>query len=101
MCLLWWWIWCRPQEVSIVGCHVLITGGSSGIGLALAGEALRRGPARLTLVARDVNRLEKARATLIEAYGTACDLRTISLDITAPYEEIKQSLLVTHNGALN
>ncbi|KAL5108392.1 3-ketodihydrosphingosine reductase [Taenia crassiceps] len=95
--LIWWWIWCRPKEVSLAGRHVLITGGSSGIGLALAGEALRRGPARLTLIARNVARLAEARATLIKAYGTACDLRTISLDITAPYEEIKQSLVVTHN----
>eukprot|EP00108_Taenia_solium_P008551 TsM_000600700 transcript=TsM_000600700 gene=TsM_000600700 len=95
--LLWWWIWCRPKEVSLAGRHVLITGGSSGIGLALAGEALRRGPARLTLIARNVTRLAEARATLVKAYGTACDLRTISLDVTAPYEEIRQSLVVTHN----
>lgn len=84
--------------MSLAGRHVLITGGSSGIGLALAGEALRRGPARLTLIARNATRLAEARATLIEAHGTACDLRTISLDITAPYEEIRQSLVVTHNG---
>uniref|UniRef100_A0A915F0V9 JmjC domain-containing protein n=1 Tax=Echinococcus canadensis TaxID=519352 RepID=A0A915F0V9_9CEST len=83
-----------------IGLFVLVVDmvpATGGIGLALAGEALRRGPTRLTLVARDVTRLAEARAALIESHGTACDLRTVSLDITAPYEEIRQSLVVTHD----
>ena len=45
----------------ISGSHVLITGGSSGIGLATAVLAARGG-ARVSLVARDARRLEAAAA---------------------------------------
>lgn len=44
-----------------------ITGGSSGIGLALAKELFSRG-ANLVLIARNMNRLERARNALLEAY---------------------------------
>ncbi|MEU9128713.1 SDR family oxidoreductase [Kitasatospora sp. NPDC048540] len=48
-----------PRSKSIWhGRHVLITGGSSGIGLALARELRRRG-ARVSVVARDRVRLER------------------------------------------
>src|SRR5271168_177638 len=43
------------------GAHVLITGGSKGIGAAMAREFGRRG-ARLTLVARASDELEKVAA---------------------------------------
>ena len=45
----------------LAGSHVLITGGSSGIGLATAVLAARSG-ARVSLVARDARRLEAAAA---------------------------------------
>lgn len=41
------------------GKHVLITGGSQGLGLALAKEVSKRG-ADVTIVARSVSKLEKA-----------------------------------------
>lgn len=41
--------------------HVVITGGSSGIGLCLAQDLARRG-ARLTLLGRDLAKLEQAAA---------------------------------------
>ena len=43
--------------------HVLITGGSSGIGLAMAARVLDRG-ARVSLVARDSERLAAAEDAL-------------------------------------
>lgn len=48
---------------SYAGVHVMITGGSSGIGLEAAREYLRRG-AHVTLVARDQSRLDAAEASL-------------------------------------
>lgn len=55
----------------LTGRHVLITGGSSGIGLATAVEAARRG-ARVTIVARDEQRLQAA-AVQIRLYGSKCN----------------------------
>lgn len=46
----------RPQ-------HALVTGGSQGLGLALATELVRRG-ADVTIVARTVSKLEKAVADI-------------------------------------
>lgn len=43
---------CRRKPFSLKGCHVLVTGGSSGIGKAVALEAVRRG-ASVTLLARN------------------------------------------------
>jgi 3-dehydrosphinganine reductase len=50
--------------------HVLITGGSSGIGLALARQAAAAG-ARVSLVARDAAKLAAARTAVGEATFTA------------------------------
>lgn len=67
--------------------------------MALAAETLRRSPARLTLVARNPDRLAEARDTLLHAHsGSGTDIRTISLDLAAPYEEIRKTLVETYNG---
>ncbi|MSU49621.1 MAG: SDR family NAD(P)-dependent oxidoreductase [Opitutus sp.] len=50
--------------------HVLITGGSSGIGLALARQAAAAG-ARVSLVARDPGKLSAARAAVGDTTFTA------------------------------
>ena len=50
--------------------HVLITGGSKGIGLACALGFLREG-ARVSLVSRDLQNLEQGRKTLMEAFAEA------------------------------
>lgn len=60
---------------------VLITGGSRGLGLALAEEFGRRG-ARLVLTARDMNELERARASLIEKRAAAeSDIFLVAADL--------------------
>ncbi|WP_454849013.1 SDR family NAD(P)-dependent oxidoreductase [Rhizobium binxianense] len=48
--------------------HIIITGGSSGIGLALARLYARKGM-RLSLIARSIGRLETARALLVDEDG--------------------------------
>jgi len=55
--------WRRHRAMNLEGCSVLITGGSRGLGLLIAGELGRRG-ARVILAARDQHELERARRML-------------------------------------
>jgi 3-dehydrosphinganine reductase len=55
------------------GAHVVITGGSSGIGLATARKAVARG-ARVSLLARDATRLSAAAATVAAAATASVDV---------------------------
>lgn len=58
----------RPAKIPIAGRHVFITGGSSGIGLALARQAAAAG-ARVSILARSTARLEEARDDIRRATG--------------------------------
>ncbi|MQL75707.1 hypothetical protein Taro_008072 [Colocasia esculenta] len=58
----------RPVRVPIRGRHVFITGGSSGIGLALAKRAAVEG-ARVSILARSLRKLEEARDEIHRATG--------------------------------
>ncbi|MBK6007000.1 SDR family oxidoreductase [Ramlibacter ginsenosidimutans] len=63
------------MDLQLHGKHVLITGGSRGIGLACAREFLNEG-CRVSIVGRDAQRMEQARATLGTAVAGFCaDLR--------------------------
>ena len=67
---------------------VLITGGSNGIGLALATVFAEHGH-NLLLVARDANRLQTVAGELEKNFGITCD--TIALDLSldqSPYDLI-------------
>lgn len=77
------------RSVSLEGCHVLITGGSSGIGKSLAIEAVKRG-ANVALLARDRTKLEAAQ-TEIQNHANKKDqkVRTFSIDISKDYHEVE------------
>ncbi|XP_065299446.2 3-dehydrosphinganine reductase-like [Dermacentor albipictus] len=62
--------------------HFVITGGSSGIGRALARAVVRRG-ANVTLIARNMDRLEEAKIELLEeASSPEQAIHTLSADLT-------------------
>jgi NAD(P)-dependent dehydrogenase (short-subunit alcohol dehydrogenase family) len=67
----------RARAIDLNGRSVLITGGSRGLGLAIARELGRRG-ARITITARDADELERARDDLsergISAEVLTCDV---------------------------
>jgi short-subunit dehydrogenase len=61
--------------------HVIITGGSSGIGLEVARLYAKRG-ARVTLIARDTSKLERARDELtVTASLTPDDIQIAAADV--------------------
>jgi 3-dehydrosphinganine reductase len=71
----------RQEPLSYAGRHVIVTGGSSGIGLATAHEVAARG-ARVTIMARTVSRLDAAAAELREAHGAdGATIATRALDV--------------------
>lgn len=86
------------KRISLVGKVVFITGGSRGLGLALAREFARQG-ARLAIVARDKAELERARADLAqrgaEVWAGLCDVRD-QAQIEAAIREV-----VSQFGALD
>ncbi|MFN0159597.1 MAG: SDR family NAD(P)-dependent oxidoreductase [Burkholderiales bacterium] len=69
------------QLFSLAGRHALVTGGNSGIGLAIA-RALGRAGARVTLMARRAEPLASAAADLkadgIDAASQSCDLTDVA-----------------------
>ncbi|XP_078440263.1 3-dehydrosphinganine reductase TSC10B-like isoform X2 [Wolffia australiana] len=69
----------NPVKIPIKGRHVFITGGSSGIGLAVAMLSAREG-ARISILARSLSKLQEARDLIrlhtgVEVAIFSCDVR--------------------------
>ncbi len=62
---------------------IIITGGSSGIGKALAGHLVRRG-GHVALVARDEDRLAAVQQQLRQTAGAGQRIETFSCDVSDP-----------------
>lgn len=92
----------RPVTIPIKNRHVFITGGSIGIGLAIAKQAASEG-ARISLLARSLDKLEEAKQSIRQAYHVdvaifAADVR----DYDAVQRAIKEAgpidVLVVNHG---
>src|SRR5437868_15160715 len=66
----------------VAGKRVLITGGTSGIGLAAATELARRG-AQLTLIARTESRAAQAGRTIVEGSAKPSSLDLLFGDLAS------------------
>nr|GMD75679.1 3-dehydrosphinganine reductase TSC10A-like [Ipomoea batatas] len=78
----------RPVKVPIKNRHVFITGGSSGIGLALAHQAAAEG-AKVSMLARNARKLEEAKHAIRRATG--CGAATFSADVR-DYDAVKKAV---------
>ncbi|XWS08089.1 hypothetical protein CRYUN_Cryun41cG0048700 [Craigia yunnanensis] len=79
----------EPVTIPIKNRHVFITGGSSGIGLALAQKAVSEG-ARVSLLARSLPKLEEAQKSIRLAYGV--DVGIFAADVR-DYEAVKRAIV--------
>ena len=70
--------------------HVIITGGSSGIGLAVAKSLASRG-ASISLIARNRERLALARDAVLKAGNRKAAVQTFSADVRDP-DELKKAI---------
>lgn len=82
------YLW-RPPKFQLEDAHVLVTGGSSGIGKALATKAARMG-ARVTLLARDVKKLEDAKSE-VEAVAKK-RVETVSVDVCGSFGDLEKAI---------
>eukprot|EP00397_Hematodinium_sp_SG-2012_P039898 GEMP01043633.1.p1 GENE.GEMP01043633.1~~GEMP01043633.1.p1 ORF type:complete len:342 (+),score=97.21 GEMP01043633.1:140-1165(+) len=95
-------------RLDLVGRHVLITGGSSGLGKELARVALRHG-ANVTLLARTSATMQDAKQELERecALGSGAPLTqwvdTVSCDVTAKYDVIARAVhsAIATRGAID
>jgi len=68
--------------------HVVVTGGSKGIGFACARAFLREG-ARVTIISRTPENLDTAVAKLIAEFGAKVSVNSVASDLTLPSEAVK------------
>jgi NAD(P)-dependent dehydrogenase (short-subunit alcohol dehydrogenase family) len=70
------------------GAVVLVTGGSRGLGLAIASRFAKKHKTSLVLASRHINELQQAQATLLSRYThiTADDFLLVAADLAKPEE---------------
>ncbi|KAL5701763.1 3-dehydrosphinganine reductase [Ranunculus cassubicifolius] len=80
----------RPNSIKIPikNRHVFITGGSSGIGLALAHQAASQG-AQVSILARNLDKLEEAKNSI--RLATGIEISTFSADVR-DFEAVKKAI---------
>lgn len=72
----------KRRKTNLAEKHVVITGGSSGIGLALARELIQTNKClRITILARTESTLKEAQTSLMEE-GVSVDVRMYSVDVS-------------------
>ncbi|XP_050216163.1 3-dehydrosphinganine reductase TSC10A-like isoform X1 [Mercurialis annua] len=85
----------RTVKIPIKNRHVFITGGSSGIGLALAHRAASEG-ARVSILARSLDKLEEARNSI--RLSTGVDVQIFAADVR-DFESVQKA--VTDAGEID
>lgn len=81
----------RTVYKDLKGKHVVVTGGSSGIGKSAALEAARLG-AHVTIIGRDINKLNAAVSEISSEAKEGQKIQHSSLDLTSDYNMIQKCL---------
>ncbi|XP_038070366.1 3-ketodihydrosphingosine reductase-like isoform X1 [Patiria miniata] len=91
--LLWLSFSVKPKLMELKQAHVVITGGSSGIGKAVAAEVLKQG-ANVTILARNQARLQKAREELQQYIKDKDNQKIlgISVDVSHEYTAVEDAI---------
>ena len=97
--LLWLALRRRSERITFAGKHVLITGGSQGLGRALAVRAYAAG-ARVTIVARTASKLEKACEEISEgATSGGGQIQYLTMDVkTATASDVRRLMRAAARG---
>jgi len=86
------WYHFFPKLLDLTNKHVLLTGGSEGLGLELAHGFLVRG-ANLTLIARNMKKLTLAREKLLaQRIHESQWINIVSFDLTSPASEVQKMI---------
>lgn len=72
---------CELPKIDASTSHVIVTGGSSGIGQSIAISAAKMGVQKVTILARNKERLDQAKAKILEA-NNKCMVEALSVDVT-------------------
>ncbi|KAF6774957.1 hypothetical protein AHF37_05257 [Paragonimus kellicotti] len=91
LCTIYARIFQRVDPPKLTGYNVLVTGGSSGIGLSLA-ELFHRCGATVTLVARNQARLQLAQSKLMESGAGVGEVHILSLDLCGCFTSLQKEL---------
>ena len=76
-----------PDSIKLDNCHVVIAGGSSGIGLEIAKFCYQNG-SRVTIVARNKKKLETAKTKVEKSLSKGALVQIVSVDISNSAQEV-------------
>lgn len=86
----------RKESYSYEGKHVMITGGSSGIGLEVAKLSLSQGSSIVTIIARDEKKLARAKKELLQIIADTPfenqQVHTVAVDAGSSQEMVDAAL---------
>ena len=87
---IWYLLSSKPKKIN--GKHVVVTGGSSGIGLWAAIECAKRG-AHVTIIARNTQLLEKAQTLISKSrVNEQQKIEYMPVDVSKDYETVSKAL---------
>ncbi|XP_060583252.1 3-ketodihydrosphingosine reductase-like, partial [Ruditapes philippinarum] len=79
----------KPKSATLAQKHVVVTGGSSGIGKAIAVLAAQQG-ANVTILARNKLRLEEAKTEIQGHLKPNGKVQSFSVDLSTNYDDVKK-----------